>query len=274
MTAKAKIEVYNKYYNLVINEHYKNLFLSRIIAGNTLPLEYMNWNNNCYMIGNFLARRIDFLPERDEVFAVVAAPAGQECEFFIFNSVMGNINKAYLCAAQRVYPSDFGGSTYQWDDPNDTIVTGMTDTRDVPSGIDVFIFAKSDKDTSDPTGKKQTPEKAGIQIFDENENCVYDSRFKSARILGTGEGYPSISSNTRVAIGGTCGVYTVPHYQENYYETIIYGYGTRLKRNERTDEMEYRTFVCMSRSASTATNPYISYYQYYGGWIMFDVTNF
>ena len=251
---------------IVIDDSYKNLYLSRKIAANTLPMEWISWNTGCYMRGSFLARRIDFLSDRDEIFAAVAAPAGQECNFFIFNSIMGNVNKAYLCAAQRVSPY---GPTY-WESASTTI-TGMNDTSYVPDGIDVFVFSKSKRGN-------QVYENAGLQVFDANGNCIYDSRYKSARILGGVSYYNNISPDKRIAVGCSmseviCSSFSYPY---TTYSTLICGYGTGFGTSSYYGRY-YRPTYCMSLTHTVESQSQDLSFRLYNNnspFILFDVTNF
>lgn len=269
MTAQAKFEVYNNENNLVLNESYKNLYLSRIVAGNTLPMEYISQDNDCYVYGSYLARRIDFLPEKDEIFAAVAAPVGQDCNFFIFNTVVNMRSKAYLCAAQRYYqtPNITIGAMY-WGNPDKVTETGMSDTSVVPDGIDVFIFAKSKKG-------KQASTNAGLQVFNASGDCVYDSRFKSARIVR------SSPSDRRIAAGsvwaGSLGV--LVKRPDWHYEYILVGFGTKIITVSQPllpDEYYYAPTVCMSLTGMLPEEEFavevLGQNEY--SYLFFDVTNF
>lgn len=283
MTAEAKFEVYNDNNNLVINESYKNLYLSRIVAGNTLPMEYISQANGSYIYGSYLARRIDFMPERDEFFAAVAAPVGQGCNFFVYNNLVDLGSKAYLCAAQRYYQSEYiTVGIGWWDDPDHYTETGMSDTSVVPNGIDVFIFARSDKDTSSPTGKKQSSDNAGLQIFNASGDCVYDSRFKSAKIVGI---YSPI--DRRIAVSSVwSGAYRIFISREyapgrktfDHYDYIIAGFGTTIKSYSNPnphlpDEYYCVPTVCMSLTGASPTTQYVLGQNEYSC-LFFDVTNF
>ena len=270
MTQQAKFEVYNDNGKIVINESYKNLFLSRKIAGSTLPLEYMSWNTGCYIKGGFWARRIDFnQTEKDEIFAAVAVPAGQEHKFFVFNNIMGNVNKAYLCAAQRVYPGRVSDG-YYWD-YTDTVETGMSDTRNVPDGVDVFVFAKSNKGLT-------TSDTAGLQIRDANNRCVYDSRYRSARIVGGGTfPFTNISATRRIAIGGGSGSWSgLPvDGDPTHYKTIIFGCGTVIRPySDVNPTLVYRPATCMSLTNDSTDFCRFDFEIESSSIIVFDVTNF
>lgn len=270
MTQAHYFLVHNQNNKLVINDSYKNLYLSRKIAGNALPLEQMSWDTGCYMRGSYLARRIDYLSDRDEIFAAVAAPAGQGCDFFVFSCIQGTINKAYLCAAQRTNPNGTGAHAYEWNAAN-TTTTGMNDTSYIPNGIDVFVFSKSKRGN-------QVYENAGLQVFDANSNCIYDSRYKSARILGGVGFYENISPGKRIAIGGGSSVLCSPIIHGtpyNYYPTMIYGYGTGFGNGY--SGTYYKPISCMAlthTAQSTTQNLSYELYSNNSYYIMFDVTNF
>lgn len=261
--------VYNQNNQIVINDSYKNLFLSRKIAAETLPHEYISWSTGCYMRGSYLARRIDFLPERDEICAAVAAPVGTVCNFFIFSNIIGRTNRVYLCAAQRTNPQD-SITSFAWRAAGTTI-TGMNDTSYVPHGVEVFVFSKSNKG-------QQTSEKAGLQVFDANGNCIYDSRYKSARILGGVGFYQHITTDRRIAVGGgsevVCDnyIYGSPY---NQYTTMIGGYGIGF--GESSYYGRYcKPISCMAITHNVESSQNLSYRISSNGrsYVLFDVTNF
>ena len=228
----AGLDVRNENGNIVVDQNYNNLYLSRKVKASTLPID-TPWTGN-----RFYGRRIDLT--EDEVVAAVGVPNGGNCPYWIHYGAIKQPDYTtewktpYVYAAQEYYPVN-GDAFQPHDQPDIAIATGISDTSAMSNDVDVYIFAKSRTPAQQNT--------YGLQVFDESGNLCYDSNTKSARVLYAGNNPFSIPSGKTVAIA-LCGISVCDIKEAEIFDatTFISGVGVydgQTKRATCKDEYAF-----------------------------------
>ena len=199
--------------SVLIDDTYVNLCLSRKFKANTLPVVTLTESAGYLVKGNPQLRKIDLYG--GECVAAVGGYVNRRCPYFVFNCLKKNGSvievEHFLCSADttnhfrdKSFPLSYN---YPDDEP-----TNIASSYYVPDDLYVYTFSKSNSEiiyvstlpasgnsekrycvtTGVNTGKTYiwsgsawiettnaaTAEKVGFQVFNENGQTVFDSRFK------------------------------------------------------------------------------------------------
>lgn len=207
----AGLDIRNTDGNIVIDQNYDNLYLSRKIQASTLPVD-TPWMEN-----RFYGRRITLA--EDEVIAAVGVPNGGNCPYWIHYGITDRHGDSfawrtpYVYSAQEYFPVN-GGALQPWNESQIGISTGINDTSYVGEDVYVYVFAKTKNKTA-------TQNACGLQVFDENGNICYDSNDKSARVLYFGGEPCNLPSNKTIAIA-LCGISVVDVKEAEIFDSTTY----------------------------------------------------
>lgn len=173
------VEIRNDDGNILINRSYNNLYLSHKYKASDLPVSTISSADGSWIMGSFQARKI---PMYDgEVLVAAGVSAGKPCPYMINYGLAGVSGSSvtphpYLFAARKTFGRlQTSAIPVFWDNPKMIDDTGITDTSAVSDDLYVYVFARS--------ANSAMSEKVGFQVFDENNQLIYDSTKKSMRIL-------------------------------------------------------------------------------------------
>lgn len=191
----AGLDIRNTDGNIVIDQNYSNLYLSRKIKASTLPVAEFT-GHGTWVFGSFWGRKIEL--GENEVVVAVGRENGGNCPYWIHYGAINNPNIAipktqYLFAAEWFYAVN-SSAIAPWTEQG--ISTGISDSTYVDDDVYVYVFA---------TNRTVTEHGYGMQVFDENGSCVYDSNDKSARVLYAGGTACNVPLNKKIAIA-PCGI--------------------------------------------------------------------
>ena len=191
----AGLDIRNTDGNIVIDQNYNNLYLSRKIQASTLPVAEFR-GHGTWVLATFYGRKIEL--NDNEVLVAVGRENGGNCPYWIHYGAINSANvevpkTQYLFAAEWYYAIN-SSAIAPWTEQG--ISTGISDNTQVDDDVYVYVFA---------TNRTVTEHGYGMQVFDENGSCVYDSNDKSARVLYAGGESCNVPLNKKIAIA-PCGI--------------------------------------------------------------------
>ena len=243
----------------IIDDNYKNYFLSRKLYAKDLPIVTVSEANGYVIKGSVQLRSIEL--QGDEFFVAVGRDFDKDMYHYIFSCFKydnGELKiKHFLCAAQYVnLYEDTRHGPAQWMD-SDRTEQGIQYAYTVPDDLCVYIFSKT---------PKAVTERFGFQVLKPSGNTsevVFDSRYKYLDVIC--ESHDARGSNVLDLIGtkkiavGIAGPVLWAGYNGNIDVNIVASQGLVIFGKGHTAPTGYvtpkQTFGAGSRIFQTWYNP-------------------